>query len=587
MSLKVPWHKAKYGDPIRDDFRNFLHLVWKHLNLPEPTKLQYSMARWMQFCPERAMVKAFRGAAKSWITAAFVLWCLLRNPNLNILVFSASKSRSDGFTTFCLRLINEMPILAHLRPRDGQRCSMVAFDVGPAGASQTPSVMSIGIGGQATGHRGDLIVADDVEVPNNSETVLMREKLAERTKEFEYLLKPDGKIVFLGTDQVEDSVYGDLPDRGYTVCIWPVRYPADAGRYLGMLSEDLANDLRKDPALAGRPTEPTRFPDKLLVEREMSVGRREFDRQYMLDPSGASEEIYPLRLSDLSVIPCLDDVAPERVAHVTDKDHVMSDLPCPGLRGDRWLRGMIVEGTRYLPYQAVLMYVDPSGRGADETGYAVVGALNGFLYLLDCGGLRGYEEETLVALAETAKRWKVRKIVVEPNFGDGMFNRLLSPILNRIYPCTLEDDEHASTQKEKRIIATLEPVMANHKLVVSQALVDRDFESTTDLPVETGFRYRAFYQMSHITSVKGCLKHDDRLDAIAGAVRCLQKFAGVDSTLAIRKQREEEHDRELKKFIDSYYKSAAGFGKGTPPRQGRNWTEKFSTVPASFERPRG
>ena len=66
------------------DFRNFLYLVWKHLNLPEPTDVQYDIADYIQHSPNRAIVSAFRGVGKSWITSAYVLWRLLLNPQLNI-----------------------------------------------------------------------------------------------------------------------------------------------------------------------------------------------------------------------------------------------------------------------------------------------------------------------------------------------------------------------------------------------------------------------------------------------------------------------------------------------------------------------
>jgi len=67
------------------------------------------------------IIEAFRGVGKSWITSAYVVWLLYMNPQLNISVVSASKTRADVFTPFTLRLINEMPILAHLKPREDQR----------------------------------------------------------------------------------------------------------------------------------------------------------------------------------------------------------------------------------------------------------------------------------------------------------------------------------------------------------------------------------------------------------------------------------------------------------------------------------
>lgn len=195
--------------PQLRDFKNFLFLVWKQLNLPEPTPLQYDIADYMQGSEKRAIIQAFRGCGKSWICSAYVVHQLLLNPALNILVVSASKTRSDDFSTFTLRLINEMVILQHLRPKDNQRQSKISFDVGPAPASHAPSVKSLGITSQLTGSRADLIIADDIEVANNSATMLMREKLSESVKEFDAILKPedDSKVIFLGTPQTEDSIY--------------------------------------------------------------------------------------------------------------------------------------------------------------------------------------------------------------------------------------------------------------------------------------------------------------------------------------------------------------------------------------------
>ena len=143
------------------DFRVFLTLVWRHLNLPDPTPIQLDIALYLQHGPRRKIIEAFRGVGKSWITAAYVVWRLRQNPNLKFMVLSASEDRPDNFTTFCLRLINEIPTLQCLIPRADQRCSKLSFDVGPARADHAPSVTSKGIFSQITGGRADEIIADD------------------------------------------------------------------------------------------------------------------------------------------------------------------------------------------------------------------------------------------------------------------------------------------------------------------------------------------------------------------------------------------------------------------------------------------
>jgi hypothetical protein len=215
------------GDPLKDDFKVFLYVIWQALALPPPTRSQYELADWLQYGPKRLVIEAFRGIGKSWVTSAFVCWLLYCDPQLNILVVSASKDRSDMFSTFTKRIINELPFLAHLKPNDGQRDSNIAFDVGPARASHSPSVKSVGITGQLTGSRADVIVADDIEVANNSATTAMRDSLSERVKEFAAIIKPldSSRIIFLGTPQTEMSIYNRLPERGYRSAYCPPSTP--------------------------------------------------------------------------------------------------------------------------------------------------------------------------------------------------------------------------------------------------------------------------------------------------------------------------------------------------------------------------
>ena len=211
------------------DFRNFVYLTWKFLRLPAPSKVQFDIADYIANGDTRIIISAFRGVGKSWITSTYVLWRLLLNPELNILVVSASKNRADDFSTFCLRLLQEMPLLKHLYPSDSQRQSKISFDVAPAGASHQPSVKSLGITSQITGSRADVIIADDVETSGNTQTQFMRDKLSESIKEFEAVIKPkdSSRIIFLGTPQTEQSIYNKLQERGYRIRYWSARYPSE------------------------------------------------------------------------------------------------------------------------------------------------------------------------------------------------------------------------------------------------------------------------------------------------------------------------------------------------------------------------
>ncbi|MDB4170026.1 phage terminase large subunit [Planktomarina sp.] len=505
------------NDPL-SDFRKFLFVIWKHLNLPDPTPVQYDIAYNLQHGDKRMIIEAFRGVGKSWVTSAYVVWLLYVNPQLNILVVSASKSRSDDFTTFTLRLINEIEVLAHLRPKPDQRQSKISFDVAPASASHAPSVKSVGISGQLAGSRADVIVADDIEVPNNSMTQGMRDKLSEAVKEFDAILKPDGRIIYLGTPQNQESLYNKLPDRGYKVSIWPARYPNtdQTVGYGSKLARLISNAMAANDLLVGEPTDPDRFSEFDLLEREASYGRSGFALQFMLDTRLSDAERYPLKVSDLIVMDIPTQEAPEKVSWSSDSQYIVEELPNVAFNGDHYHKPMFMS-SEFVKYTGSVMSIDPSGRGKDETGYAVVKMLNGYLYVRRCGGIAGgYSEEALKKLAVIAKEEQVNEIIVESNFGDGMFNQLFMPVLNKVHSVTMSEVRH-NTQKERRIIDVLEPVMNQHRLVMDKKVIQKDFDSCQHLPPEQALRYQLMYQLTRLTADRGALTNDDRLDALAMA----------------------------------------------------------------------
>ena len=534
-------------DDLRD-FRNFLFVVWTHLNLPEPTPVQYDIAEYLQSDEKRIVIEAFRGAGKSYITSAFACHQLYLNPEVKILVVSASKIRADDFSTFTMRLIQDMPLLQHLAPREGQRQSKISFDVGPASASHSPSVKSAGITGQLAGSRADIIIADDVEIPNNSLTQTMRDKISEAVKEFDAVLKPDGRVVYLGTPQTEMSLYELLPERGYKVRIWPSRFPSGTIKYGGKLAPFISDKINKDSELMGQPTDPKRFSDSDLLERELSYGRSGFSLQFMLDTSLSDANRYPLKLEDLCIMDVDNDKAPEKIVWGRDKDKIV-DIPNVGLPGDFYYKPLDTVGD-YVDYTGSVLAIDPSGRGKDETAFAVVKMLNGVLHLIDFGGIEGgYDENVLKTISVLAQKYKVNYIIVESNFGDGMFTELLKPVLTKVYPVTIEEVRH-NIQKEKRIIDVLEPVMNQHRLVIDRKALERDYSSVQHYPPEKQAKYMLAYQMTRITREKGALVHDDRIDVLSMAVAYWVEQMAADVDKEIKNRKDKLLDEELERFME-------------------------------------
>lgn len=534
---------------VLKDFRVFIFIVWRHLNLPPPTDVQNDIALFLQNAPKRSIIQAFRGVGKSWLTSAFVVWLLLRNPQTKIMVVSASKDRADAFSSFVKRIIHDLDFCEHLRAREGQRDSMISFDVGAATPDHSPSVKSVGITGQLTGSRADIIIADDVEVPNNSATQMMRDKLSEAVKEFDAILKPlpTSKIIYLGTPQCEMSLYNTLLERGYMTRIWPSEVPTEASlpNYKGNLAPFVMKMIEAGLKV-GSPVDPKRFDAGDLLERKLSYGRQGYSLQFMLDTALSDADKYPLRLSDLIVLNLDQRMAPMKMSWANEPEYVINELPPLGLASDKYYRPMWVDKEYMKEYEGTVMAIDPSGRGKDETGFAVVSQLAGNLFLRSAGGLLGgYSPENLQKLVEIARAYEVKYVIIESNFGDGMFTELIKPWFGRIYPCTVEEIRH-SAQKEARIIDVLEPVMSSHRLVVDFKVIKKDFEETQADP-----KYSLFYQMTRLTRDRGAISHDDRIDAVAMAVSYWVESMARDNEKASKTHKEKLLDKELKKFMQN------------------------------------
>ena len=125
---------------------------------------------------------------------------------------------------------------------------------------------------------------------------------------------------------------------------------------------------------------------------------------------------------------------------------------------------------------------------------------------------------------------------------DGMFTALFIPILKKLgYQCEVEEIRH-NTQKEKRIIDTLEPVMNQHRLIVDKKVIEDDAVSIKAYPLEKQQQYSLFYQMTRITKDRGCLNHDDRLDCLAMMVADCLEMMSVDADEKIQQRLDDEYE---------------------------------------------
>lgn len=539
-----------------DKFEVFLCYVWDYLDLPTPTPVQLDIGHVLQYGPRRLIIQGFRGVGKSWITVAYVCWRLFLNPDIKIVVVSATKPLADNFSKFCKQLIRGIPMLQHLEPQRDYD-AVDEWVVGPAKPSKDPSVKSVGITGQITGTRADLIIPDDIEIPKNSFTHLLRERLAELVKEFDAILKPEGEVRYLGTPQAEASVYTRLLARGYVHYIWPIEIPENPGLYHDRLGPYIKKLIGQGLA-PHTPVEPTRFPTSEINERKLSYGNSGFNLQFMLDVTPAEVDKHPLRTRDLILYDCDEKMGHVQIVWGATK--VENKLQSAGFDGDFYALPAFCS-EEMANYTGTVMAIDPSGRGDDETSISIVRNLHGVLYLVCNAGYKdGFGEATLNDIAKKAIRYGVNRWFDELNYGGGMFRQLLKPVMNRVAQearldpkdpnpnarppsCDEEFNAWSSTNKENRILDTLTPLMRSHRLVVDRRVIEDDMAQAADDP-----QYSLIWQMTRMARIKGCLGHEDRVESLSMACSYWTERVKIDQAKAVENHRAAKLDDELKRF---------------------------------------
>ena len=543
--------KTDVVSALRSDFKLFLQALWGQLDLPSPTRAQYAIADYLQHGPKRLQIQAFRGVGKSWITGAFVLWTLFNDPEKKIMIISASKERADNMSIFLQKLIIETPWLSHLRPKsDDARWSRISFDVA-CSPHQAPSVKSVGISGQLTGSRADLLCLDDCEVPGNSMTEQMRSKLLQQITEVEAILTPkeDSRVLILGTPQSTFTVYRQLTARNYQPFVWPARFPKETKGYAGHLAPQIEEDIEKG-AVAGDPTDPHRFTDEDLLQREASMGRSNFLLQFQLDTSASDYEKFPIKNADFIVTSVNPNSAPDNIVWCSDPANVIKDVSYVGLPGDYFYTPMQFQG-EWGPYNDRIAAVDPSGRGKDETVVSYLSERNGILYLHEMRAYRdGYSDNTLLDILRGCKKYNVTTLLVESNFGDGLVTELFKKHINQLkLPITCEETR-SNSRKEDRIIDTLEPVLNQHRLVINKDVIDWDFHSNPEEAAEKRLEYMLFFQTSRMCREKFAVKHDDRIDSLSLGVKYFQDRFAISAHEQMKSRKREEWNDMLEGFLD-------------------------------------
>lgn len=570
MDGRQRYVKAGMVRDLYPEFVDFCRDAMEFLNF-KLTWMQADIAMFMQHGPAQQMVEAQRGEAKSTIACLYGLWSLIQNPACRVLLISGAEDKAKENGILMKRMIMQWALLDYLRPDKyaGDRTSDLEFDVHWTlkGVEKSASVNCMGLTGSLQGYRADVLIPDDIETTKNGLTAMGREHIAVLSREFSSICT-HGRIMYLGTPQTRESIYNALPRRGYTVRIWPGRFPTleEQERYGEYLAPSvverlaiLGDRVRSGGGLdgsRGMPTDLERYTEEDLCKKELDQGPEGFQLQYMLDTSLSDAMRQQLKLADLLFLDCQRDSVPERLSWANDKRFrldlsELKDFPVERAH----LHAPAYMAECYTSIQNITMTVDPASDGGDELAFAVGGVVGPYIHLLSVGGYKGgFAEDNLEKLVEVVKLYGVKVVLVERNMGAGAVTRLIQNYFNGIDPNTGKrrvqgvgiDERWAGGQKEKRIIDTLRPVIQRHRFVVHKSALNTDLDLLKQYPPDKRAIRSFFHQLHSITSDKGSLEKDDRIDATEALVRELVGFLVVDEELEQRRR----DAAEAKNFLE-------------------------------------
>lgn len=159
----------------------------------------------------RLLLLAFRGAGKSTLLGLLAAWMLRRDPDRRILVLAAETALATKTVRTVRRILERHSDTESLRPKLAEEWAADRLTVSRESVSRDPSLLARGISANITGAHADVVICDDVEVPNTCGTPAKRADLRARLSEIDYVLSPGGLQIYSGTPHSYYSIYAEDP----------------------------------------------------------------------------------------------------------------------------------------------------------------------------------------------------------------------------------------------------------------------------------------------------------------------------------------------------------------------------------------
>lgn len=253
------------------EFSMFLVLWNQRQNMKTPL-LHIRIAQWLEerwnAGDKQLLLMAFRSAGKSTLVGIFAAWLIYRNTDLRILVLAADNVLAGKMVRNVKRIIERHPLTLSLKPKNADQWASDRFTVVRKSELRDPSMMARGVGSNITGSRADIVICDDVEVPNTCDSDEKRQDLRERLAEMNYVLTAGGTQLYVGTPHHYFSIYADVP-----------RIEVDEERVFLDGFKRLCIPLLDEE---GNSAWPEKYSAEIIEQIKTATGPNKFDSQMML-----------------------------------------------------------------------------------------------------------------------------------------------------------------------------------------------------------------------------------------------------------------------------------------------------------------
>lgn len=192
---------------------NLKGLCREVLGCPDWSLVHDDLASFLRSAGKRVHIELPRGHLKSHIvTQSWTIQQILKNPDIRVLIVNAVEGNSAKMMRWIRAQLSSGGMLSKIygvfeTDTWSQDELIIAQRTKKLVA---PTVMAAGVQKVLTSQHFDLIIADDIVVPDNVQTKEQREKVYEFYLSLFDLLEPDGRIVVIGTRYHQDDLYARI-----------------------------------------------------------------------------------------------------------------------------------------------------------------------------------------------------------------------------------------------------------------------------------------------------------------------------------------------------------------------------------------